>query len=138
MLKKYNISGLIVSDGLAKLSDKIYAANISVPITLTVYVGLDRQGYETYDRRFIISGGKRNELFAVFNRDEFSFIRKSSNGRLVLIIHPPGNFWGTLFYSMQMPFSGDFTPEKFIEEMSPHKSVHAATRQPPIPLEPYL
>lgn len=132
------MSGLIISDGLARLSHKDDEEDNSAPITLTVYVGLDWQGNETEDRRFVISGGSYGKLFAVFNRDEFSFIRKGSNGRVILVVHPPGNFWGKFFYSMKMSFSRDGALEEFIEEMGHHTSSNAATREASTLLAPYL
>lgn len=99
----------------------VIAVDEEIPISLTVYAGLDGQGNDTGKRRFIISGDVKDDLYAVFNKSEYNFIQKGISNRFVLEVRPPLGFEGKMYYALMMTCRND-TPKNFATEMKLHVS----------------
>lgn len=129
-MKSLDIFELAVSDGLAHRHHRDDSGDKTKPITLIVYGGLDTGGNRTDARRFIISGGNHDQLFAAFNRDEFVSIRRSSNNQLLLTVSPPGHFWAKkIYYALKISNFPDHIAKDFVKEMSEYTSSPPVTHE---------
>lgn len=121
MRNRYVVEKILESDDTVNVKRIASSDSPEIPIMITELAGVNRIGNDTGRRRFIISGGFSNELYAVFNDGDYNYIQNDIRNGFVFEVRPPGGFPGKMYYGLTLACHIDAL-NIFAEDMRRHAS----------------